>query len=33
MDENDFAVIKIETKRPTENIDRPEYIEQAFKYE
>ena len=33
IDENDFAVIKIETKRPTENIDRLEYKEQAFKYE
>jgi len=33
VDENDFAVIKIETKRPTENIDKPQYKEQAFKYE
>ncbi|MEE8167778.1 MAG: N-6 DNA methylase, partial [Candidatus Hydrothermarchaeales archaeon] len=32
VDENDFAVIKIETKKPTENIDKPEYEEQAFKY-
>ncbi len=32
VDENDFAVLKIETKRPTENIDKPEYEEQAFKY-
>ena len=33
MDENDFAVIKIETKRPTESIDKIQYEEQAFKYE
>ncbi|UZE91803.1 MAG: N-6 DNA methylase [Methanosarcinales archaeon] len=33
IDENNFAVIKIETKRPTENIDRADYEEQAFKYE
>ena len=33
VDENDFAVLKIETKRDTENIDKKEYIEQAFKYE
>lgn len=33
IDKNDFAVIKIETKRPTEKIDRKDYEEQAFKYE
>ncbi len=33
IDENDFAVIKIETKRPTESIDKMQYEEQAFKYE
>jgi len=33
IDENDFAVIKIETKRPTESIDKVQYEEQAFKYE
>lgn len=33
IDENDFAVIKIETKRPIENIDKKGYEEQAFKYE
>lgn len=33
IDENNFAVIKIETKRPTENIDKAEHEEQAFKYE
>jgi type I restriction-modification system DNA methylase subunit len=33
IDENDFAVIKIETKRPTENIDKTQHEEQAFKYE
>ena len=33
VDENKFAVAKIETKRPTENIDKAEYVEQAFKYE
>ncbi|PIN72817.1 hypothetical protein COV22_02255, partial [Candidatus Woesearchaeota archaeon CG10_big_fil_rev_8_21_14_0_10_47_5] len=33
VDENDFAVIKIETKRPTESIEKPQYEEQAFKYE
>ena len=33
IDENDFAVIKIETKKPTVNINKPEYEEQAFKYE
>jgi len=33
IDENDFAVIKIETKRPTENIDKKDHEEQAFKYE
>ena len=32
LDENNFAVIKIETKRPTENIDKIEYEEQAFRY-
>jgi len=32
VDENDFAVIKIETKRPTEDIEKPQYEEQAFKY-
>lgn len=33
IDENDFAVIKIETKRPTESIDKTQHEEQAFKYE
>ncbi|MCK4348744.1 MAG: N-6 DNA methylase [Thermoplasmatales archaeon] len=33
VDENDFAVIKIETKRPTESIEKPKHEEQAFKYE
>jgi len=33
IDENDFAVIKIETKRPTESIDEKNHEEQAFKYE
>lgn len=33
IDENDFAVIKIETKRPTESINKTQYEEQAFKYE
>ena len=33
IDENDFAVIKIETKKPTVNINKPEFEEQAFKYE
>ena len=33
IDENDFAVIKIETKRPTDDIDKTQYEEQAFKYE
>jgi len=33
MDENDFAVVKIETKRPTESIDKIQHEEQAFKYE
>jgi len=33
VDENDFAVVKIETKRPTEDIDKAEHVEQAFKYE
>lgn len=33
IDENDFAVIKIETKRPTESIDKKDHEEQAFKYE
>ncbi len=33
VDENDFAVIKIETKRPSEDIEKPEYEEQAFRYE
>ena len=33
IDENDFSVIKIETKKPTVNINKPEYEEQAFKYE
>jgi len=33
FDENDFAIIKIETKKPDENIEKPEYKEQAFKYE
>ncbi len=32
IDENDFAVLKIETKRPTESIDKKEHEEQAFKY-
>ncbi len=33
VDENNFAIIKIETKKPSENIEKPEYKEQAFKYE
>ena len=33
LDENDFAVVKIETKRPTESIDKIQHEEQAFKYE
>ena len=33
IDENNFSVIKIETKRPTEKIDKPKHEEQAFKYE
>lgn len=33
IDENDFAIIKIETKRPTESIDKTQHEEQAFKYE
>lgn len=33
MDENDFAIIKIETKKDTEDIDKPIHEEQAFKYE
>jgi type I restriction-modification system DNA methylase subunit len=33
IDENDFAVVKIETKRPTESIDKRQHEEQAFKYE
>jgi type I restriction-modification system DNA methylase subunit len=33
IDENDFAIIKIETKKPSEDIDRKDYEEQAFKYE
>ncbi|MFH1773995.1 MAG: N-6 DNA methylase [Methanobacteriota archaeon] len=33
VDENNFAIIKIETKKPNENIEKPEYKEQAFKYE
>ncbi|MBI5253612.1 MAG: N-6 DNA methylase [Euryarchaeota archaeon] len=33
VDENNFAIIKIETKKPSENIEKPEYEEQAFKYE
>lgn len=33
VDENNFAVIKIETKRPTEGIDKTQHEEQAFKYE
>ncbi|MEF8880175.1 MAG: hypothetical protein V5A64_07290, partial [Candidatus Thermoplasmatota archaeon] len=33
IDENDFAVLKIETKKPTVNINKPEHEEQAFKYE
>ncbi|RLI86632.1 MAG: hypothetical protein DRO76_03560 [Candidatus Altiarchaeales archaeon] len=32
VDENDFAVIKIETKIPTEDINKEEYEEQAFRY-
>ena len=32
VDENGFAVIKIETKIATEDIDKKEYEEQAFKY-
>lgn len=33
IDENDFAVIKIETKKPSESIDKKDHEEQAFKYE
>jgi len=33
IDENGFAVIKIETKKPTETIDKKDHEEQAFKYE
>ncbi len=33
IDENDFAVMKIETKKPKVNINKPEHEEQAFKYE
>lgn len=33
FDENNFAIIKIETKKPSENIEKPEHEEQAFKYE
>jgi type I restriction-modification system DNA methylase subunit len=33
FDENNFAVIKIETKKPSEDIDKPTHEEQAFKYE
>ena len=33
IDENNFAVIKIETKRPTEDIDKIQHERQAFKYE
>lgn len=33
LDENDFAVIKIETKKPGIDINKPEYEAQAFKYE
>jgi len=32
FDENNFAVIKIETKKPDESIDKPQHEEQAFKY-
>lgn len=32
LDENNFAIVKIETKRPSENIDKTEYEKQAFKY-
>lgn len=33
FDENNFAIIKIETKKPAESIDKPEHEEQTFKYE
>lgn len=33
FDENKFAIIKIETKKPSMSIEKPEYEEQAFKYE
>ncbi len=33
FDENNFAVVKIETKRPQEDIDSIKHEEQAFKYE
>ncbi len=33
LDENGFSVIKIETKKPSENIDKLQHEEQAFKYE
>lgn len=33
FDENNFAIIKVETKKPSENIEKTEHEEQAFKYE
>jgi len=33
FDENKFAIIKIETKKPSVSIEKPEFEEQAFKYE
>lgn len=33
FDENNFAIIKIETKKPNDDIEKPEHEEQAFKYE
>lgn len=33
FDENNFAIIKIETKKPNEDIEKPEHEGQAFKYE
>ena len=33
FDENKFAIIKIETKKPSMSIEKPEFEEQAFKYE
>ena len=32
IDENNFAIIKIETKKPSEDVDKKNHEEQAFKY-